>query len=373
MMLADQNQISHEFTASVEKFAQIHTSGAHAALINNVHADMDVLRVDDLVFPVTVNSGKFNDAWVCSPLTTYWRYAQEEMSRYAYVMGRFLFLFICHVYGYLLKFARIDQAVTINNWVLSTNIYPALTNEQALTQMIASARKKWPGHGIWFRSLNQELNADWLHALRELGLTLIPSRQVYLFDDLANGVRQHANLQRDMHLLKSTTLLRVCDSEIRQQDYARIAELYKLLYIDKYSQLNPEYTASFMQAWHTAGLLHFYAFKSDDGVLQAIVGLFQLQGVVTAPIVGYNTALPRELGLYRLLMAAVFEHAIKNKLIVNLSAGAAHFKRLRGGKPAIEYSAVWSAHLPMRTRIVIACLGWLTTKIGIPVMKKYQL
>ena len=262
MMLDEQNQISHEFTSSAEKFAQIHASDAHAVLINNVHADMDMLRVDGLVFPVTVNSGKFNDAWVCSPLTTYWRYAQEEMSRYAHVMGSFLFSSICHVYGYLLKFARIDKAVTINNWALSTNIYPALANEQVIMQVIASARAKWPDHGIWFRSLNKELNADWITALREQGFTLIPSRQVYLFEDIKNGIRQHANLQRDMHLLKSTELSRVCNCEIRQQDYGRIAELYKLLYLDKYSQLNPEYTASFMQAWHAVGLLHFYGFKS---------------------------------------------------------------------------------------------------------------
>ncbi|MFZ6874984.1 GNAT family N-acetyltransferase [Undibacterium sp. Di27W] len=373
MMPADQHQTANEFAASAEKFAQIHTATAQARLICNVHAEMDVLRLDDLVLPVTVNSGQYKDAWVCSPLTTYWRYAQEEVSRYTHVVGRFLFLSICHVYGYLLRFSGIDRAVTINNWALSTNIYPALQDKAALRQAIASARDKWPGHGIWLRSLTQELNADWLLALREHGFMLIPSRQVYLFDDLANSVKQHANLQRDMHLLKATTLSRVSDSDIQPHDYARIAELYKQLYLDKYSRLNPEYTADFMQAWHTAGLLHFYGFKSADGVLQAIVGLFQLQGVVTAPIVGYNTALPRELGLYRLLMAAVFEHAMKHKLIVNLSAGAAHFKRLRGGKAAIEYSAVWAAHLPLRTRAAITCLSWLTTRIGIPVMKKYQL
>jgi hypothetical protein len=56
-----------------------------------------------------------------------------------------------------------------------------------------------------------------------------------------------------------------------------------------------------------------------------------------------------------------------------LSAGAAHFKRLRGGVPAIEYSAVLADHLPEKTRKAIRMLHWATTKIGVPLMERFKL
>jgi hypothetical protein len=58
---------------------------------------------------------------------------------------------------------------------------------------------------------------------------------------------------------------------------------------------------------------------------------------------------------------------------VNLSAGAAHFKRLRGGRPAIEYSAVLARHLPAFTRHAISLLRLLATSVGVPIMERYEL
>ena len=58
---------------------------------------------------------------------------------------------------------------------------------------------------------------------------------------------------------------------------------------------------------------------------------------------------------------------------LNLSAGAAHFKRLRGGVPAIEMSAVYCRHLPKTTQRAIAVLRTLTTRIGVPIMQRFQL
>jgi len=69
----------------------------------------------------------------------------------------------------------------------------------------------------------------------------------------------------------------------------------------------------------------------------------------------------------------VLNTTLERNAVLNLSAGAAHFKRLRGGEPTIEYSAVLSRHLPVATRRTLRALGVLTTRLGIPIMKRFKL
>lgn len=363
--------VDNDTESTCQALYRIHHSAEQGALIRNLQTRLTLLQAGKLVLPVTINDDEADNAWVCSPLTAYWQYAKEELQRYQHLRWYWPLLAIINGYGHCLRLAEIDKTVTINNWMLSTNLYPKF-DAAALTDVVEQARRAWPRHAIWFRSLNREQHADWLDALQAMGFQLIPSRQVYLYEDI-EACKQRQCMRRDLHLLAHTSLRRVADHEIVDADYARIASLYQQLYTDKYSRLNPQYTAAFMRAWHRAGLLHFTGFKDGAGQMLAVVGIFQQGNTVTAPIVGYDTSLPKKLGLYRLLMAAVFDYGSQHGKTINLSAGAAHFKRLRGGSPAIEYSAVLARHMPRKTRIVIKLLSWLTTRLGIPVMKRYKL
>jgi hypothetical protein len=127
-----------------------------------------------------------------------------------------------------------------------------------------------------------------------------------------------------------------------------------------------------MEAWHRAGLLRFIGFR-EGGVLQAVAGMFEREGVITVPILGYDMGRPKHLGLYRLAIAAVLQHAADTGKRVNLSAGAAEFKRLRGGEPAIEYSAVLAAHLPLARQWPLHALSWVSERLAVPIMRKYRL
>lgn len=372
MSHANTNSFQNMFVRHAKAFGDIHCHTESLAFASNLETCVELLHMDDLIMPATINRGETGNSWVCSPLTTYCEYAIEELQRYLHPLLSGPLTLICRAYGYALELAHIDQAVAVNNWMLSTNLYPALQTT-TLGKMIDSVVQRWPDHAVWFRSLNAEHNADWLNTLRALGFELIPSRQVYIFDELSAQIRRHANLSRDMRLLRETPLQKIGPADFLAEDYARIAHLYADLYLNKYSRLNPQYTEQFMRRWHDAGLLEFHGFRDDNGVLQGAVGLFRQGDIITAPIVGYNTALPREFGLYRLLMAGVFEQAVLTGATVNLSAGAAQFKRLRGGRPVIEYSAVLTRHLPAYRKGVISLLRSLTTSIGVPVMKRFQL
>ncbi len=72
-------------------------------------------------------------------------------------------------------------------------------------------------------------------------------------------------------------------------------------------------------------------------------------------------------------MAAVLKYAANSGKRVNLSAGAAQFKRLRGGVPAIEYSAVLVSHLPKRRQRAVRVLRALTQRVGVPLMRRFKL
>lgn len=357
-------------------FAAIHAGTATRPFVANLDAEVALLEAGGRRLPVTVNDAEPDNAWVCSPHTTYVAYAREELRRNVRPALAAPLDLVCRAGGRALARARIDRAVALNNWMLSTNVYPMLDRPRldgVVDDAVRQSRRRWPDHALWWRSLNDVQHRDWLAALAALGFTLVASRQVYLFDDLPAAAARHANLKRDLHLLDRTPLARTDGGDFTTTDYDRIEALYGQLYLDKYSRLNPRYTACFVRRWHAAGLLRFTGFRDDAGALVAIVGMFAQDGVVTAPIVGYDTALPQSLGLYRLLMASVLEAAMASDDTVNLSAGAAHFKRLRGGAPAIEYSAVLASHMPAPTRRAVAALGGLTTRIGIPVMRRFAL
>jgi hypothetical protein len=322
--------------------------------------------------PVTINSAERDNAWVCSPYTAYCSYAVEELHRFAHPAFTWPLTMMCRAAGAALKRAEIDRAIAVNNWLLSTNLYGEL-DRASLDAWLEEARDRWPTHAIWFRSLNDAWTSEWVAALRAAGFLMIPSRQVYLYSDIATNARHFPNLKTDFRLLQTAPLRRCDGADFEHADWARAEALYNQLYLEKYSRLNPAYRAQFMEAWHRAGLLTVTGFRDDNGVLQAVVGTFERHSVVTAPIVGYDTSLPQKLGLYRLLMAAVLKDAADAGKRVNLSAGAAQFKRTRGGVGAIEYSAVLVAHLPKHRQRAVQVLRTLTEKVGVPLMRRFKL
>jgi len=360
------------FSAQAAAFATLHAGVATPGFVANIEAQVETIEAGSLTLPVTINDATRENAWVCSPLTTYSRYAREETRR---VAPRALAMPLGGVIGaadWWLRRAELDCAVSVNNWLLSTNLYPA-ANGIDFGDLSAACQLRWPRHAVWFRSLNFVQHADWLHALAAAGFDLIPTRQVYLFRDIPHAAARHQNLRRDLQLLDATPLTPVRHDEFAGADFMQSELLYAQLYLDKYSRLNPRYTAAFMEAWHRAGLLEFAGFRDDTGVLRAVVGMFGQGSLLSAPIVGYDTSWPASAGLYRLLMAHVFRTTLERKAVLNLSAGAAHFKRLRGGEPQIEYSAVLSRHLPAATRRTLSGLRALTTWLGVPVMRRFQL
>ncbi len=360
---------ANSFAADVTAFLGVGSDSV--ASIGNLSTTVGSIGEGEGRLPVTVNCSEPENAWVCSPYTTYVRYADDELRRIGpRWLSRPLGSLCTAMGGYLMR-ARIDDAVIVNNWLLSTNLYPSVV-PTAATRYLDEAVSRWPDHAIWFRSLNARQTGRWLDAVRRAGCLLVPSRLVYLYDRIDADAVRPANLRRDLRLHRSTTLETAPATHWAAVDFERAAHLYDLLYLRKYSHLNPAYSAAFLRTWHVAGLLRLLGYRAADGTLQVVVGTFGSGDTVTAPIVGYDTHRPQREGLYRLAIGAVYAQAAARGQQINLSAGAGHFKRLRGGVGIIEYSAVYTRHLARPRQRAIAMLAQLAHRIGEPFMRRFQ-
>lgn len=333
------------------------------------------MAVDGTPVPLTVNEGEYGNSYVCSPYTHYVSYAREELRLLGSRALTAGLSGLLSTIGGMLRAVRFNRIVHVNNWLLSTNLYPSLGSEQ-WTAALARLIRAYPGHAIAFRSLNRALNADLMDALCDAGCRLVPSRQIYLLrtddPDFANAKARWL-LKRDGALAAAGGYEAVGPEELTAADVPRIAELYRLLYLDKYSQYNPQFTAEFVERARTEGTLELHGYRRPDGRLDAVLGFYVREGAMTTPLFGYDTSLPQELGLYRMLSARLIGIARERGLLLHESSGAAQFKRNRGAVAEIEYTAVYDRHLPVWRRGSWAALERLLGGIGVPLLRKYKL
>ena len=157
----------------------------------------------------------------------------------------------------LVRASGLDQSVHVNNWLFSTNPAPEITDDIA-AEIRDRLVARFPSHAIILRSLNTHSDQDTLKALEREGFQILPSRQIYIFDVRAPD-RLSKDMKNDRALLRKTDLLIVYNDSIHQQDYTRCIALYDQLYLDKYTPLNPQYTATYLAEMHQAGLLYLQA------------------------------------------------------------------------------------------------------------------
>lgn len=377
LLLAEQllSEPAHPDDSPARRYVRACAGGE---LIGNVQTRMALLVTATQEFALSINDGveAHHNCYVVSPRTTYSGYARAELERLRRPWLTWPLTLLTWLVDGLLSAAKVDRLVLVNNWLLSTNLYPADWDVDELPAITALLRRNFPDHGLGFRSLNDFSNHELRRRLEALGYLSIPSRQVYLFD-ARNGpdasLLKHHNSRLDATLLKRSAYEVVPGSTLDDADFQRIEHLYNQLYLDKYCHLNPHYSARWMQLGHRDGWLELQALRGPDGRIDAALGWFANAAVISAPIVGYDTALPQRSGLYRQLTRLCLQAAVERRQVLNFSSGAAEFKRLRGGQPQIEYSLIQVGHLRWPRRLVWTLLGRLLQGIAVPIMKGLKL
>lgn len=342
--------------------------------VKNVRTQFYAITVDDLVMPVTVNDTEYGNSYVCSPYTHYITYAREELRMLKKPMWEALLAQALSMLGWMMKTSRINQIAFINNWLLSTNLYHDLTEEQ-VQRITRFCESRFPRHLIAFRSVSSALHPAMYQGLKDAGYVMVPSRYVYLFQPdwpAQGGWRVRNTLKRDRQMLEKSGYRIVTHEDIPEEQIERILDLYNALYLDKYSQQNPQFTFDFIKlALHKRTLTLIGLEK--EGILDGILGYFQRNGVMTTPLFGYDVTLPKETGLYRMLSSLLVQESEKQGLLLHQSAGVGAFKADRGAMGEVEYTAVWAGHLPLYRRGMWKVLSALLEQVGVPIVQKYRL
>ncbi len=345
--------------------------GGTGDLIPNARTQMGALVVDGVVVPYTATPDwRRRNSYVCSVRDHLVDYAEDELWELQSGLARALCRAALVPWGALVDALALDRVVFVNNWLLSTNLY-AETSRATIAAVIESLVERFPDRALVFRSVNDAMTQPSTEDFRALGCGLVVSRQIYLMPEARRALVKNKHLKEDARAIARIPMT-VVDGRDVVGDGARFADLYRLLYVDKYSTHNPLFTAPLIRAWVQSGAMPAKAIV-HDGEIVAVAGAFRRAGTITFPVVGYDTACPQEHALYRRLTRVMIEESVAFGDLLHHSAGVAAFKRHRGGVPAMEYSAVYTRHLPAWRRAPWAVLDGATRHVLAPLFRRLGL
>jgi len=352
------------------RFLRSFVDKAPSHLIDNVDTKMLILNVDDLHLPITINEREFENSYVCSPFGHFVSYAYDQIQFVKNRKVRSGIHSMIKLMEMLLRSADLNRVIIVNNFLFSTVLYPTLTSDQIQT-ITSFLSEKYPDYAILFRSVNPNHPDHLEDSLRNCRYDLIPCREVYLTDPLDPKVFKSRMLKSDLKILKKSEYNVLSNNQISPEHAPRLKQLYRLLNVDKYSKVNPQFNENFFIIALEQNLLDFKALEKN-GRIDAILGYYNLNGVMTSPLFGYDTQLPQELGLYRQISTLLSLEAYEKKLLLNGSGGAGSYKKLRRAKPVMESMAVYSKHLHLRRQVPWKALRTMMVRIGVKLMKYFE-
>ncbi len=348
------------------------TDGPQKYIRNVYNTQLMAVKIDDTIIPITVTDFHAQNTYTVSPYSHYVSYgAFEEVKHLENPLAEFLVKLIMNPAAWYFRYAELDKVVFVNNYLLSTNLYPSVIpkGDSASGQLsaLSEALIKWfPDRAIVFRSVDQKKNPHVYQTLEDLGYDLVLSRQVWYMDPVTSLKTRQC--KEDLRVLKKNGYKVVNGKDLSDEELHRAVELYELLYLQKYSYYNPQLTFEFLKLARDENILHMYGLKKD-GLLNAVMGFFVRNGAMTQPLFGYDTSLPMEEGLYRLLTLITLQEGVKRGLLVHASGGVGKFKKVRGGVSVTEYNAVYTKHLPKMRQMPWKLIGQVS-KAAIPYFKR---
>jgi len=347
-------------------------------LANNADLETAILVVNGQRLPVTINkSRRATTSWVASLRNSYGPYARAETDLTG-VNGwiKPFYLTASHVAEHLLCSSRLGGGLFLNNWLIATNLYGPEFDIGTIMQACDSLIAEHGDSPIIIRSLTPPLHSRLLSELISEGFFLIPTRQVWLMQNLRDGSwRTHSDIKKDLRLemRESNTSKWIQGSEFTDEDFCRTVDLYNQLYRGKYPEFNPDYTKHFFQTGVRTGWLSLNGLRSTDGSLSGIVGVIRRGDVFATPVLGYDTQSPQRQGLYRRLMLKAFLGVEHEKGVLHCSGGAGGFKQQRGANFDVEFAAIWVRHMPKWRRLPLHFLDWMIRKIAVPYLQRHVL
>ena len=319
--------------------------------------------------PITINEAEYDNSYVCSPYSYYISYAKESLSFLTQAWAYHAINALLWGSAKILSRYQINKVVTVNNWLYSTNLYPRLQPQQ-LSAIAEFLQHRFPDYAIVFRSVDSHTNPVCYQVLRQIGFDYIANRQIFFIDPRQSTLCESRLFKSDLKLLKNSGYEIIDGDQLTEKDLSRMLGLYRDLYIQKYSDLNPQFNEDFLHLLLTEKLMHFKALKKE-GRIDGIVGYVQRNGMMLSPFFGYDRTLPKEIALYRLLSTVLMLEAYDHHLLFHQSSGASMYKKIRKADSCIEYMAISYRHLNLRRQLPWRILKTMCNSVGVTYMKCY--
>ncbi|MEO1045054.1 MAG: hypothetical protein AAFX04_06410 [Pseudomonadota bacterium] len=338
-------------------------------IANTGGIDLCALRHGPHLLPVTISHGGMGGSYVVQPHSAYVGYAKDELHEAGLGMAAPLVGAGLSAIGGLLRAANINRVAMLDNFLFATNLHGGWQGE-GIAAMREAVLAHYPDHMLAIRSVDDWSSPALYQVLCDDGWLMIPSRQIWVIDDVAAQWRPRSHTKSDRRKFRKSGLVAEGISAMTASDAERIAALYKALYLDKYSMLNPQFTPEWIKLLSDSKLVDFQVVRDGEGSIMGIAGCFARGDVLTVPVLGYDMTAPREAALYRIASLLFGDYAMEHGLRLNCSAGAGSFKAARGARSHIEYMACYIAHLPKPRQMAMRAMAWGMGEIAMPALVK---
>jgi hypothetical protein len=272
--------------------------------------------------------------------------------------------------GALLRQAGLDRAAILDNWLLSTNLHP-VASARAWTQAREAALALVPDRPLAMRSICDQVNPELCAHLRADGWLMVPARLIYLCDSDPIRLMARGHVRRDAKLLERPDVELLGPDDLTLGDIPALRQCFRQVFFGKHPPLNPDFSNAFFELCLTQRYCDLYALR-HDGQIVGVLALLARHGWMTTPLIGYDTDRPVALGLYRRLMALLLAKSQSAKSRLHYSSGAGQFKIARGGEPALEYTAIYTRHLPAQKRIAARLFATTMARFGADTIRRFS-
>ena len=304
--------------------------------------------------PVTVTSEQkpLAACYITSPKIAWFDYAADELQ------GSFILKMSLKAFSHLANWIGMSKNAIVGNFPISTNVWESVKDPaicEASRSLILKKLKRY----LFVRNLLSHQHGSLLTELQSMGFVALPARVIYEFDLRMGAQSKPSHLARDLSALKKSLLKVSSLDTIDDLQAERMQALYELIYIKKHSAFNANYTPAFFKDMINSKWMSCLSLMSEEGEMVAFALLHQVGDTLTVPALGYWES-PTGPGIYRLLFASIYNYTLERQLLLNYSSGAGDFKRKRGARGRLEYTAVKapSSFLDWKSRL----LSWIGKK-----------
>ncbi|OVE81617.1 hypothetical protein BVY03_03175 [bacterium K02(2017)] len=295
-------------------------------------------------------------------------YLEEEIAKLKLKKGPryYFYTFLIALAKQIFTLISAHKVVYLNT-NLSTSAIHSQKFENDLPKILMYMAKKFPDSMLVIQGLNDYANKQLLDELASLGCMNVLNRRMFILDTSDKEFKPSGDLSKDRKrwIKQSGNLVW---KELGNHQIDQALDLYRQLYMGHFSRLSPDYTKEFVLDEMSSKRSIFYGLNEGDElkVVYAILANYQQ---VAANLLGFEPKENIKKNYYRNAGFHLYEYAKERGLIYNMSSGAVIYKKRRGAEECYKYDSFYVAHLPLRIRLGMKIVSWLSLKV----IKQYML